>query len=373
MLILRSRAGAERRLVDLKKLEAKKQAVWRKWGYDASIPRETEEERKAGEHLRKIAELCAEAASASERIVTCSALAMRSWRLEVAEPLLDPVFWNTNGRKDIFVGSPPIPPTPTDLGLHHQGSQAGDKASDSQTMTVAKRSLNLPVLLSSAASTKPHTYEALTSSQQKGKAKSRVTVEEDMELTIPVQVAISSNSSRAEGKAGGGAASLEGDTQDGQKQGKRQQVSGSASSSVTSPSPTDSTANSTFRKRATVRKTVPRSSGPQTSLAAVRAATAAATAAREAEESGQVSPVAVAPQKGRLSRAVTLMLETRAPKKVEASGVDIRQLAEVKDQYAAIMADSFMMCGMSPDHPLRRRLDRFLSKGEGETVLSAKW
>ncbi|KAG8936318.1 hypothetical protein FRC00_009178 [Tulasnella sp. 408] len=355
---------------DLKKLEARKHAEWRKWGYDAETMSPTDsstpEEKKYLEQLRRIAELCAEAASGTERIVTCSALAMRSWRLEVAEPLLDPAYWNTNGQQDVWARSPPIPPTPL-----ASGERDRNKLEDEGEMR--RGSITVPLVVGTGGKEEEER-------KGKGKGKGKSTGHHHstgLALSIPVQVPASGPNSKANGKDNhSGRSSPQDATQEG-----RSPTSPAAEtkSPVSAPKP---------------KKITPRKGGTSvpTSLAAVRAATAAKTAAREAEESGQGAVVLYDPSiatKSRLSRAITYLLDSKTLPNSAATSTALGRTQEnaedetltksEKIQYASVVADSLMMSGISPDHGVRRRLDRFLGKlreEEGESMMlvpKARW
>ncbi|KIO27860.1 hypothetical protein M407DRAFT_7084 [Tulasnella calospora MUT 4182] len=356
---------------DLKKLEARKHAEWRKWGYDAETMSPTDsstpEEKKYLEQLRRIAELCAEAASDTERIVTCSALAMRSWRLEVAEPLLDPAYWNTNGQHDVWARSPPIPPTPL-----APGERERNKVEDEGEMK--RGSITVPLVVGTGGKEEEDR-------KGKGKGKGKGTGHHHstgLALSIPVQVPASGpNSFKANGKdSHSGRSSPQDATQEGRSP---TSPSGETKSPVSAPK---------------AKKIMPRKGGNSapTSLAAVRAATAAKTAAREAEESGQGAVILYDPSiatKSRLSRAVTYLLDSKTLSKsastptpsgsIQENAEDEALTKSDKIQYASMVADSLMMSGLSPDHGVRRRLDRFLGKvreEEGESMIlvpKARW
>ncbi|KAG8985481.1 hypothetical protein FRB90_004677 [Tulasnella sp. 427] len=369
-----SLTSAKKTKEDLKKLEARKHAEWRKWGYDADTmtPTEssTQEEKKYFEQLRRIAELCAEAASGTERVVTCSALAMRSWRLEVAEPLLDPTYWNSNGRRDVWARSPPIPPTPLTAGDRERHTTDDENELRTGSITV-------PLVVETSGR-----EEDDRKGKGKGKGKGKSTGQNHstgLALSIPVQVPVSGPSStKVNGK----------DSHSGRSSPQDSVVEGR--SPISGPGETKSQVLVPKTK-----KIIPRKGGnaAPTSLAAVRAATAAKTAAREAEESGSGAVVLYDPNiasKSRLSRAVTYVLDSKAPQQTTVTWVtsegDVHEGTEVnaftkvgKVHFAAVLADSFMMSGVSPDHGVRRRLDRFLGKvkeEEGESMMmvpKARW
>lgn len=329
----------------------------------------TPEEKKYLEQLRRIAELCAEAASGTERIVTCSALAMRSWRLEVAEPLLDSAYWNTNGHRDVWARSPPIPPTPLTPGERER-----NKVEDEAEMR--RGSITVPLVVGTSGKDEEDR-------KGKGKGKGKSTGHHHstgLALSIPVQVPVSgANTAKANGKESHSGRS------------SPQDATPESKSPTSAPGETKSPISAPKTK-----KIMPRKGGGSapTSLAAVRAATAAKTAAREAEESGQGAVVLYDPTiatKSRLSRAVTYILDSKTlPKPASASTTpsevntgesteEVLLTKGAKIQTATIVADSLMMSGISPDHGVRRRLDRFLGKvkeEEGESMMlvpKARW
>lgn len=273
--------------------------------------------------------------------MTCSALAMRSWRLEVVEPLLDALYWNTNGRKDTWAGSPPIPPTPLTPNDSANTSRDGHD-SDSDTPPTTTRSVNvlLPPLI------RPGANGEASSSAGKGKAKSTIRNTVDVALSIPVQVPVSPAPTGKSGRS------------------SPQDADGAANGKVVNGSEEATTKEVASRGK----KRGPRAGGkaPPTSLAAVRAATAAAVAAREAQENGDPNATIIEsglPQKSRLSRAVTFLLDSAF---VPGQGGQGQDALGVKASYAGTTADSLMMCGISPDNLIRKRLDRFLTKMEAE-------
>lgn len=355
----------------MKKLDARKHSEWRKWGYDASVIRDTSEEIKLGEQQRKIAELCVEAASTPERIITCRALAMRSWRLEVVEPLLDPAFWNTNGQVDAWIGSAPIPPTPLAVAeaKRQELASAHDKE-NGEPGTITHRSISVPIILP------PISGSDVVKDESKGKGKAKEksgTVFADMALSIPVQVPLvpsPTGSKISTGHSSSGRTSpMDGDVSNGNA-GKTGNA-GISESRRDTHSPTPTAPSTRGNKRLVSRKGASSANGGGTTLAAVRAATAAAAAARAAEEAGQVGGVALDPalaQKGRLTRAIGYILDTP----LSASGAEDAAVASLmsslpaKVRLASTLADSLMMCGISPDKAVRRKLDRFLSKAEAD-------
>ncbi|KAG8983791.1 hypothetical protein FRB94_006874 [Tulasnella sp. JGI-2019a] len=385
---------------DLKKLEARKHAEWRKWGYDATLPRETPDDIKFGEQERKIAELCAESASSPERIITCSALAMRSWRLEVADPLLDPAYSNHNGHKDRWVGAAPIPPTPIEFAENKERAKItapededGPGPSEGSRPPVVTdgtthATFSVPIAHPSASTSKspsvPDTPKA--EDKGKGKGKSKSSAYYDMSVSIPVSHAspatpIHNSTSRRTLHDSERAVSVHNVN--------GQSVNGSKKT-TTNPPLMESSPVATKKKRPGPRKGGA-GSAPQVSLAAVRAA----TAARAAEKDGDAALSTSMPpraQTGRLTRAVTFLLEApvvydtgsvqsstggtddgssdhdfaiSSGLSSSASTLDLDCITmSAKASYASTVAESLMMCGISPDKTIRRKLDRFLTKVE---------
>jgi len=319
---------------NMKKLLAKKRVEWRKWGYDADNG-DTDE-------ARKIAELCAQAASTTDRIVTIGALAMRCWRLEVAEPLLNAASWNASKPSPQMTDATfPISPK-INSAVHPTSSMNYHPTNPEGQISISHN--HFPSSVPDANSLK---------GKGKGKGKSETAYCEATPITTRLSTAIS------------------GDDPGKQIQQKSMRISQEKVEIKIHSGATK--ASTTVSKKRTINSR----KGPlgaTTSFAAVRAA----VAQRQSAESGGLDLSLKSP----LSRAVTLLLQGPDVLSERGYGTDqscsdtvlsLEQPATpTKISQAMIIAESLKICGVSPDDSVRRRIDRYLLKvgrGEGQTGL----
>ncbi len=291
--------------------------------------------------------------------------------MEVAEPLLDPVFWNTNGKKDGWVGKVNVLPTPIEFQENRErerdkritsGGEEGEtvgsnsnSTSNGQT-TTTQATISVPISIESSSKS---AINGTMDDNGKGKGKHNGKGHFDMSLSIPVSIPQSPPGPEPNGKA--------------LTNGK---------TSTTPPPPT----NKKKKSGGGLRK-----AGPPVTLAAVRAAAAARAADQEGIENGE-PPLA---SKSRLTRAITYMFDspliyenrngygtasgssasgetddepTSSSISTTNSGTStpglIGMTMSSKVFHASVIAESLMMCGISPDKTIRRKLDRFLTKAE---------
>ncbi|KAG8966929.1 hypothetical protein FRC03_011000 [Tulasnella sp. 419] len=361
---------------DLKKLEARKHAEWRNWGYDASIIPANEEEKKQAEQDRKVAEMCAEAAAPVDRIITVGALAMRCWRLEIAEPLLDALYANTNGDKDRWYGIGPIPPTP----LFEKDRITDSSSNPDVSCHHNHRTLNLPIVLPSNHNCNGRDGNGINglgepdaAGKGKGKVKNSLY---DMSLSLPFSLPsspVDHPNDYHSGHSGSGGTSPTDDGHEHPLNALPTSANGRSTSTTRPAASTTVQVTSNKKKRPGPRKGG-QSGGPPQSLAAVKAATQAAIASQAAE--GNDNPSDAPPVRSRLSRSVQILLEMSTDDNATVSPdtpLNSSPLTTtMKVSHASAVADSLKMCGIGPDNAVRKRLDRFLSKHERDLHFKSK-